>query len=343
MGNGTNSTILGDPARLLAHGNELLAQGSKAMALQLVERARAANQGDALIEQVCRIIETHRVPRFHASMLEDAQRNRAYRSAIEALVPGRRVLDIGTGSGLLAMMAARAGAASVIACEQDPRLAATARKIIALNGLSDRITVIDRPSFQLDRQRDLGGGVDCVVSEIFSDNLLSEGVLTALAHARAELVTNDAIFIPEEASIEIALASLPAIHPPLGSVEGFDLSPFARHFAPVQTIRSNNPKLELRSEAASAFEFRWTAHEDPPLSAKSQVELTSTGGEVSAIAQWFALKFLPGVTYANPPGSAAGISWLNRVTPIARRETEAGEAITVKNWYSDEHVVHWEE
>lgn len=343
MGDDANSSILRDPARLLAHGTQLLAERGRAITLQLVERARAANPGDVLIEQVCRILETHRVPRFHGPMLEDAQRNAAYRKAIETLAPGRRVLDIGTGSGLLAMMAARAGAAQVIACEQDPRLAATAREIIALNGLADRVTVIDRPSFQLDRERDLGGGVDCVVSEIFSDNLLNEGVLSALAHARAELCDKDAIFIPEEASIEIALANHPAIDPPLGSVEGFDLSPFARHFPTIRTFRCSNPKLQLRSEGASAFTFRWSANEEPPPSAASRVELASTGGEVSAVAQWIALKFLPGLTYANSPGSGEGMSWLNRLTPISRRETRAGEAITIKNWYSDEHVVHWEE
>nr|WP_161593731.1 50S ribosomal protein L11 methyltransferase [Parerythrobacter lutipelagi] len=335
-------TTLNDPAQLLQRGSELLAERGRAMALQLVERARAANTGDPRIEQVCRILETHRVPRFHAKMLEDARRNRAYRTAIEALVPGRRVLDIGTGSGLLAMMAARAGAASVIACEQDPRLAATAREIIARNGFADRITVIDRPSFQLERGRDLSGGVDCVISEIFSDNLLSEGVLTALAHARAELCTADAIFIPEHASIEIALASHPDIDPPLADVEGLDLSPFARHFPLVQTIRCNNPRLHLRSEPQSAFGYRWTAQADPALSADSAVELISSGGEISAIAQWIELRFLPDVIYANGPGSEDEISWLNRLTPITRRGSQAGEAIRVKNWYCDEHVMHWE-
>lgn len=59
--------------------------------------------------------------------------------AIEAAVPGKVVLDIGTGSGLLAMMAARAGAARVIACEMNAAVAETARRIIAANGLADRM------------------------------------------------------------------------------------------------------------------------------------------------------------------------------------------------------------
>ena len=342
MGDGAEKSILQDPARLLQRGSELLAERGRAMVVALVDRARAASPGDPDIESACRILETHGVPRFHARMLEDAQRNRAYRKAIEKLAPGRRVLDIGTGSGLLAMMAARAGAASVVACEQDPRLAKTARDIIAANGLANRITVIDRPSFQLDRARDLAGGVDCVVSEIFSDNLLSEGVLDVLAHARSELCSDDAIFIPEAASIEVALACHPDIDPPLTGVEGFDLSPFARHFPPVQTIRCDNPRLALRSAPATAFHFRWTAADDPPPSAASTTELASTGGEISAIVQWIELRLMDGVTYANPPGAERGISWLNRLTPIERRETMAGDMVTLHNWYCDEHVVHRE-
>ena len=44
----------------------------------------------------------------------------AYDAALRrAIRPGCRVLEIGTGSGLLAMMAARAGAAQVVTCERN--------------------------------------------------------------------------------------------------------------------------------------------------------------------------------------------------------------------------------
>jgi type II protein arginine methyltransferase len=49
---------------------------------------------------------TNAVPTWHFSMMNDAPRNAAYDEAIRRVVPGRSVLDIGTGAGLLAMMAA---------------------------------------------------------------------------------------------------------------------------------------------------------------------------------------------------------------------------------------------
>jgi type II protein arginine methyltransferase len=44
--------------------------------------------------------------------------------------PATKVLDIGTGTGLLAMMAARAGAREVVACEMNPAVADAASAIV---------------------------------------------------------------------------------------------------------------------------------------------------------------------------------------------------------------------
>ncbi len=61
-----------------------------------------------------------------------------------ALVAGRRVFDFATGSGLVALAAARAGAAEVIACDLDPFCAAAVALNAGLNGLTitdDRMKV----------------------------------------------------------------------------------------------------------------------------------------------------------------------------------------------------------
>lgn len=51
-------------------------------------------------------------------------------------VRGRRVFDFATGSGLVALAAARAGAAAVIAADHDPLCAAAVAENAALNGLA---------------------------------------------------------------------------------------------------------------------------------------------------------------------------------------------------------------
>ncbi|MBX5466805.1 MAG: 50S ribosomal protein L11 methyltransferase [Firmicutes bacterium] len=55
---------------------------------------------------------------------------------------GRRVLDLGSGSGILALFAARLGAQAVDAVEPDPLAVKALRGNIARNGLQDRIRVV---------------------------------------------------------------------------------------------------------------------------------------------------------------------------------------------------------
>ena len=79
-----------------------------------------------------------------ASMLHDTGRIRAFERAIEGAVArfraahgrGPVVLDIGAGTGLLSMLAARAGAAAVFACEMYEPMARVARRVVADNGMT---------------------------------------------------------------------------------------------------------------------------------------------------------------------------------------------------------------
>jgi release factor glutamine methyltransferase len=55
---------------------------------------------------------------------------------------GKRVVDVGTGSGILALAAARAGAANVVAIDINPKAACAARENAGENGLGDRVTAV---------------------------------------------------------------------------------------------------------------------------------------------------------------------------------------------------------
>jgi methylase of polypeptide subunit release factors len=55
---------------------------------------------------------------------------------------GKRVVDVGTGSGILALAAARAGAESVIAADINPNAALTAAENARANGVDDRVSAL---------------------------------------------------------------------------------------------------------------------------------------------------------------------------------------------------------
>ena len=337
---------LTDPATFLRAGRFLVKAGKAEQALDLIDKAMAAHAGDPLWQALAQAITTHDVPQFHQAMLHDAARNRAYRQAIERFAPGRTVLDIGTGSGLLAMMAARAGARRVYACEANPLLATAARKVIAANGLADKIVLLDRHSGKLDRLKDLDGGVDMVVSEVFSDNLLGENVLPTLDHARAELCNEGAIFLPEHAEVTIALADRP-VRPAQTEVEGFDLTSFDPYLAASPGARPSARNLMLRSQSATLFAFDFAMKDAAGGGAWPKVDsghasLTSAGGNVSCIAQWIALRFAPDIAYENNPCTDPTLHWRIRLTPAVQRQTSPGEQIRVDGWHNSTLLALWE-
>jgi tRNA G37 N-methylase Trm5 len=84
-------------------------------------------------------------------MINDRPRNHFYRQALErAVKKGDTVLEIGTGSGLLAMLAARAGPEHVYAVEANGNMAELAEQLIKSNGLDSKITVINALSTEVD-------------------------------------------------------------------------------------------------------------------------------------------------------------------------------------------------
>src|SRR5512136_1077299 len=103
----------------------------------------------------------HALMGFQRHLLEDAARTGAFIQAIERVVkPGAVGIDLGSGTGILALACARAGAKKVYAIETEP-LICTARHVAEVNGLAERIEFIQQDS----RQVSLPEKVDFIVSE----------------------------------------------------------------------------------------------------------------------------------------------------------------------------------
>lgn len=108
----------------------------------LLADIEAAMTVDGAPEALHRLIR-QLVPRWHFPMLDDDERHGAFESAIESLLGSDdAVLDIGAGSGILAFIAARAGARRVITCEESRVIAEVAREVIERNGYGDAADVL---------------------------------------------------------------------------------------------------------------------------------------------------------------------------------------------------------
>ncbi|WP_158885986.1 class I SAM-dependent methyltransferase [Amycolatopsis anabasis] len=126
-------------------------------------------------------------------MSMDEVRNEAYRDALELVVPGRSVLDIGTGRDLnWALESVGFGADSVTAVEGMPETYELAAEQAAENGWLDDITLLRGWSSEISLPRP----VEVCVSEIIGDIGGAEGAAAILADARRRLTTPDAVFVP---------------------------------------------------------------------------------------------------------------------------------------------------
>lgn len=333
--------VEGRPDVMIALARQLCGAGEQERAFDLAARAMIAAPNDGDIRTRAAELLSESVPKWHFLIVRDKLRNEAYDRALQrAVTPGCKVLEIGTGSGLLAMMAARHGA-NVVTCEANPAIAAAARDVIAANGLSDRIRVITKHSSEVTLP-DMGGAAGILVSEIVSNDLLSEGALPAHHDAMKRLLKPGAAVIPARGQIRVALAyDAEWQRHYAGEVSGFDLSAFNRLARPNWEIPVQNDLLSLRSHAADLFDFDFGAHEPYPHQRRT-MPLLSTGGEVNGIIQWIALEMDDADRYENQPGDGAPSCWGALFWPMRQAiRTEAGQSIAIVGSHEVDRVRIW--
>jgi ribosomal protein L11 methyltransferase len=114
---------------------------------------------------------------------EHATTRGAIRLMESVLKGGERVLDVGTGSGILALAAAGLGSSVVLAVESDPESMSNARENLDRSAVAERIELVNAEvdDRYLAEHRD--GGFDLIVANVLS------GVLVPLLPAFAESLT----------------------------------------------------------------------------------------------------------------------------------------------------------
>jgi protein arginine N-methyltransferase 7 len=182
--------------------------------LRDTERARAYD--DAISRRVKKLVKKK-------AKLNLAEKGTSNSSTKKHVVS---VLDIGAGSGLLSMMAARAGADKVVAAEWHGDLATAARRNIAANGLSNKVTVAsgDVAKLQRGKQGVPIDGFDVAVVDLFDAGFTGDHALWMLEQARKNVLGTDAAVIPAAATMYVM-----GIEQYTAEVGGFDFSAFNKY------------------------------------------------------------------------------------------------------------------
>jgi len=242
------------------------------------------------------------VPPWHFAMMNNAPRNSVYDEAIRRVAPGRSVLDIGTGPGLLAMMAARAGAKWVVSCEQTPWIAAKAREVVAANGLSDRIKLIAKHSTDLRIGHDLSERAEVLVTEVFGTSAINELVIPTVVHAHAQLLQPGATVVPNAASARAYLAGGPALEGYffVDRAAGFTIAAFNDFAKLKMDLQVNCVPHDVLSDDFEAY--RLDLRQPPLQPEKRVIDVVATKpGRCFGIVQWLRIDLAEGLVYENRP------------------------------------------
>jgi protein arginine N-methyltransferase 1 len=116
------------------------------------------------------------------------------------LFEGKVVLDVGCGTGILSMFAAKAGAKMVIGVDCSG-IIEQARKIVEVNGFADKITLIKGKVEEIELPVEK---VDIIISEWMGYFLLYESMLDTVIYARDKWLVEGGVMMPDKATLYIA-------------------------------------------------------------------------------------------------------------------------------------------
>ena len=303
-----NQAIALKPDFSLAHRNlgvTLQKLGRLDESIESLKQAIELNPDSLEARMNLNSVASSAVPAWHFSMMNDEVRNKAYSDALKLAVgDGDLVLDIGTGSGLLSLMAAVSGAEKVITCETSRTIAEAAKEIIDINGYGGKITVLNKKSTDLKVGVDLPQRADLIISEVFSSEFVGEGVRTTISDANKRLLKKGGRMIPQSGKIRIALIdNSPEIfsNTSVASVHGFDLSKFnsiSQSKFPLKP--GDNPVL--LSSPEDAFNINLYDKSEVVREEKIIKLRVNQNGLCMGLIQWMWIHMYKEIEYENKPG-----------------------------------------
>ncbi len=274
----------------------------------------------------------------HEAMLSDSVRVGAYHAGIHANVqPGDVVLDLGTGTGLLAFMASKAGASKVYAVEHSDFID-VAREIAEHNGISN-IEFVQANS----REFTPPENVDVLLHEQMGDELFNENMLENVLDLRDRVLKPGGRILPARFQLFVEPVSFHDAQRVrrfwnIALPDGLDLSATERSYtaarydtgrteqlwvpkgAVAQTMGAPEPVLEFDLHTLESVKALQVDH---VVARKAQSDMIIDG-----LAVWFTASFDDSTTLTTSP-LAPATHWGNRMFRVDE-EISAGES---RRWH----------
>lgn len=263
----------------------------------------------------------------HRHYLADEARLRKYAAAIaHGVRPGDVVIDLGAGTGILGLLALRAGARRVYAIDASPALG-LARAIVTANGMADRVVFIrDRST-----HAQLPELADVVVADQLGAFGYGAGVLEYFADARARLLKPSGRIIPATLTFLVAPVHGTRCRARVGwwnrDVAGFSV-------ARVEEIAAaTSHAIMLGAEDLAAPGARGASlpcDENPPVLRVAASTTALRDAVIDGIGAWFEADLGGGITMTNSPTAADRIDREQLFYPLSQPiPARAGDRVDI--------------
>jgi protein arginine N-methyltransferase 1 len=252
----------------------------------------------------------------HRQYLSDRTRVSAFRQAVgEVVKPGDVVLDLGAGTGVLGLLACRAGARRVYAIDAG-EVIELARELSGANGFQDRMVFIKGMSTRVD----LPERVDVVLADQIGSFGFEAGLLEYFNDARERFLKPNGVMIPSRLELYVAPVECQEL---ADQVEFWNDSPAGFDFRPARLLAANTsypakfgPDHLLGGPALLAsLDLSMTT---PPALHLQAGVATTRGGTLHGIGGWFSAQLSKSICMSNSPLAMNPINRRNLFLPIDR-------------------------
>jgi len=264
----------------------------------------------------------------HYGYLSDRVKLGQYQAAISRLVrPEHTVLDLGCGTGLLGLMALRAGASKVLFVEE-ASVIEVARRAVTEAGFAGKAEFFQANSFELA----LPEKADIVVCDHVGYFGFDYGILGLLADARQRFLKPDAIVVPAQIDLQLAPVESVACREFVGRWRDGSVSDEYGWMATTAANTKHSAQLtakDLLADVAPLASLDLGAEAAPFLTWDAEFCCTRDG-TLDGVAGWFDCRLFDDVHMTNAPGAEESLdrpqAFLPLETPV---KVGAGETVKV--------------
>ena len=253
------------------------------------------------------------------------------------------VLDLGTGTGIFAVLACKFGARKVYAIEPNEAIQ-LAREIARDNQCDDRISFIE----DLSNNVSLPEKVDVIISDLRGVLPITDNHIKSIVDARTRFLRPAGVLIPQQDTLWAAVVTAPELYSPSSEVwsldtYGIDLRAGMRYVMNTWNRGTVSPEQMLTPPQQWA-ELDYSTITENNVEAHLRWVVTR-GGLAHGLVAWFDTILSKGIGFSNAPGGGAdvyGSAFLPWTEPRSLAEGDIVETRISASFVDDDYIWTWE-